>query len=125
MRASSPWPRGAPQRSQTVRISRATGARSPPRAVQPVDLRSDTVTRPTPAMRSAIAEAEVGDDVWGDDPTVIALEQEVASVLGKEAALYVPSGAMGNQICIRSQTRPGDEILVHEQAHVVMHEQGG
>jgi threonine aldolase len=93
--------------------------------VPPIDLRSDTVTRPTPAMRQAIAEAEVGDDVWGDDPTVIALEQEVARVLGKEAALYVPSGAMGNQICIRSQTRPGDEILVHEQAHVVVHEQAG
>jgi len=90
-----------------------------------VDLRSDTVTRPTPAMRRAMAEAEVGDDVWGDDPTVIALEAEVAAMLGKEAAVYVPSGTMGNQISIRSHTRPGDEIFVHELAHVVVHEQGG
>jgi threonine aldolase len=91
----------------------------------PIDLRSDTVTRPTPEMRRAMADAEVGDDVWGDDPTVIALEQEVARILGKEAALYVPSGTMGNQLGIRSQTRPGDEILVHELAHVVVHESGG
>ena len=92
--------------------------------MQPVDLRSDTVTRPTPAMRTAMAEADVGDDVWGDDPTVIELEQEVARTLGKEAALYVPSGHMGNQVAIRSQTRPGDEILVHELAHVIVHEAG-
>jgi threonine aldolase len=90
-----------------------------------VDLRSDTVTRPSPAMRQAMAEAEVGDDVWGDDPTVIELEAEVARILGKEAAVYVPSGTMGNQISIRSHTRPGDEIFVHELAHVVVHEQGG
>jgi threonine aldolase len=90
-----------------------------------VDLRSDTVTKPTPDMRRAMFEAEVGDDVWGDDPTVIELEREVARVLGKEAAVYVPSGAMGNLICVRSQTRPGDEILLHEKAHVVVHEQGG
>ena len=90
-----------------------------------VDLRSDTVTRPTPAMRRAMAEAVVGDDVWGDDPTVIELEAEVARMLGKEAAVYVPSGTMGNQISIRSHTRPGDEIFVHELAHVVVHEQGG
>jgi threonine aldolase len=91
--------------------------------VRAVDLRSDTVTRPTVAMRRAMAEAAVGDDVWGDDPTVIELEQEVARVLGKEAAVYVPSGSMGNLVCIRSQTRPGDEILLHELAHVVVHEQ--
>jgi threonine aldolase len=93
--------------------------------MKPVDLRSDTVTRPTEAMRRAMAEAEVGDDVWGDDPTVIALEREVAAMLGKEAALYVPSGHMGNQVAIRSQTRPGDEILIHELAHVMVHEAGG
>ena len=92
--------------------------------MQPVDLRSDTVTRPTPAMRTAMAEADVGDDVWGDDPTVIELEREVAAMLGKEAALYVPSGHMGNQVAIRSQTRPGDEILIHELAHVIVHEAG-
>jgi threonine aldolase len=90
-----------------------------------IDLRSDTVTRPTAAMRTAMAEAEVGDDVWGDDPTVIALEAETAAVLGKEAAVYVPSGTMGNQAAIRAHTRPGDEILVHGLAHVVVHEQGG
>ena len=84
-----------------------------------IDLRSDTVTRPTPEMRRAMAEAEVGDDVWGDDPTVIALERELAALLGKQAALYVPSGTMGNQISIRVQTRPGDdqwsvsEVLEH------------
>ncbi len=89
-----------------------------------VDLRSDTVTRPTPEMRRAMAEASVGDDVWGDDPTVSELEAEVARVLGKQAAVYVPSGTMGNQVAIRSQTRPGDEILVHELAHVVVHEAG-
>src|SRR5436305_1864548 len=92
--------------------------------MRPIDLRSDTVTRPTPEMRRAMAEAEVGDDVWGDDPTVIELEREVAAMLGKEAALYVPSGHMGNQVAIRSQTRPGDEILVHELAHVIVHEAG-
>jgi threonine aldolase len=92
--------------------------------VSAIDLRSDTVTRPTPEMRRAMAEAEVGDDVWGDDPTVIALERELAALLGKEAALYVPSGTMGNQVSIRAQTRPGDEILVHQLAHVVLHESG-
>ena len=89
-----------------------------------IDLRSDTVTRPTPEMRRAMAEAEVGDDVWGDDPTVIELERELAATLGMEAALFVPSGTMGNQIAIRVQTRPGDEILVHQLAHVVLHESG-
>jgi threonine aldolase len=90
-----------------------------------VDLRSDTVTRPTPAMRKAMAEAEVGDDVWGDDPTVIELEAEVARMLGKEAAVYVPSGAMGNLVSVRSHTRPGDELFIHELAHIVVHEQAG
>ncbi len=89
-----------------------------------IDLRSDTVTRPTAEMRRAMAEAPVGDDVWGDDPTVIELERETARVLGKPAAVYVPSGTMGNQASIRAHTRPGDEILVHELAHVVVHEQG-
>jgi threonine aldolase len=93
--------------------------------MRPVDLRSDTVTRPTPEMRRAMAEAEVGDDVWGDDPTVIALEAETARILGKEAAVYVPSGTMGNQAAVRAQTRRGDEILVHRMSHVVVHEQGG
>jgi threonine aldolase len=91
----------------------------------PIDLRSDTVTRPTPEMRRAMAEAEVGDDVWGDDPTVRELERETAHMLGKEAAVYVPSGTMGNQISVRVNTRHGDEILLHEEAHIIEHEQGG
>ena len=94
-------------------------------AVRIIDFRSDTVTRPTPEMRQVMAAAEVGDDVWGDDPTVTALEAEVATTLGKEAAVYVPSGSMGNLISARSHTRPGDEMFVHEAAHVIVHEQGG
>jgi threonine aldolase len=91
----------------------------------PVDLRSDTVTRPTPAMRRAIAEAAVGDDVLGDDPTVIELENRVAALAGKEAALFVPSGTMGNQLAIRCQTEPGDEVLLEADSHIFFYEQGG
>lgn len=87
-----------------------------------IDLRSDTVTRPTPAMREAMAKAEVGDDVLGDDPTVRALEEEVARIVGKEAALFVSSGTMGNQLAIATQTRPGDEVIVGEWAHPVLYE---
>ncbi|MFB3908538.1 MAG: low specificity L-threonine aldolase [Candidatus Eisenbacteria bacterium] len=90
-----------------------------------VDLRSDTVTRPSPGMRRAIAEAEVGDDVFGDDPTVQALEARVAEILGKEAALFVPSGTMGNQIGVALHTRPGDEVLLEATSHVVLYEGGG
>ena len=89
-----------------------------------VDLRSDTVTRPTAAMRRAMAEAEVGDDVFGEDPTVRRLEEEVAGLLGKEAALFVPSGVMGNQIALRVHTRPGDEVVVAERSHL-FHYEGG
>lgn len=89
-----------------------------------IDLRSDTVTRPTPAMREAMARAEVGDDVFGEDPTVRALEEEVAKVVGKEAALFVTSGTMGNQLAIALHTRPGDEVIVGEGAHVVFFESG-
>jgi threonine aldolase len=89
-----------------------------------IDLRSDTVTRPTPAMRDAIARAEVGDDVFGDDPTVRALESEVAKITGKEAALFVPSGTQSNQIAIALHTRPGDEVIVGEGAHVCFYEAG-
>ena len=78
----------------------------------PVDLRSDTVTRPTPAMREAMMNAEVGDDVFGDDPTVNRLEAEAASLSGKEAALFTPSGTMANQVAIRCWTQPGDEVVV-------------
>jgi len=84
-----------------------------------IDLRSDTVTRPTPAMRKAMAEAEVGDDVYGDDPTVKRLEERVADLLGTEAALFVPSGTMANQIALRAQTRHGDEVIVGLQANLL------
>ena len=77
-----------------------------------IDLRSDTITKPTPAMREAMAAADVGDDVFGEDPTVRELEAETAALLGKEAALFTASGTMANQLAIRSHTEPGDEILV-------------
>lgn len=89
-----------------------------------LDLRSDTVTRPTAAMRAAMAAADVGDDVWGEDPTVLELEARVADLLGKEAALFVTSGTMGNQLAIALATRPGDEVLVGEGAHVAFYESG-
>jgi threonine aldolase len=95
------------------------------RILRVVDLRSDTVTKPTPAMRDAMARAEVGDDVFGDDPTVRELEAEMASMLGKEAALFTVSGTMANQLAIRSQTEPGDEILVDANAHIYYYEGGG
>jgi threonine aldolase len=89
-----------------------------------IDLRSDTVTRPTPAMRQAIATAEVGDDVLGDDPTVIALQERVAHIMGKEAACFVPSGTMANQTAIRAHTEPGDEIIAHLDSHIIHYETG-
>lgn len=89
-----------------------------------VDLRSDTLTRPTPAMRQAMAAAEVGDDVWNEDPTVIELEHRTAELLGKEAALYVPSGTMSNQVALRSHTEPGEEIITDADAHVYFYEAG-
>jgi len=92
---------------------------------KPIDLRSDTVTRPTPAMRRAMSEAEVGDDVLGDDPTVQQLERRTAEIAGKEAALFVPSGTMGNQIAIVCHTRPGDEVLLEAESHIFLYEQGG
>lgn len=90
----------------------------------PIDLRSDTVTHPTPKMRELMFQAEVGDDVYRDDPTVLALENLAARVSGKEAAMFVSSGTMGNQLAIMTHTQRGDEIIVHEQAHVVFHEAG-
>lgn len=89
-----------------------------------VDLRSDTVTKPTPEMRAAMAEAEVGDDVYGEDPTVNALEELAASVLGKPAALYVPSGTMGNQIALRLHGRPGTAVVAGRRQHLVIAEAG-
>ncbi|MFH0915118.1 MAG: GntG family PLP-dependent aldolase [bacterium] len=91
---------------------------------QPVDLRSDTVTMPSPAMRRAMAEAPVGDDVYREDPSINLLQEMVAEMLGKEAALFVPSGTMGNQLCLRTLTRTGDEVIVHEDAHVLHYEAG-
>jgi len=90
----------------------------------PVDLRSDTVTRPTAAMRLVIANAEVGDDVYGEDPTVRKLEETVADLLGTEAALFVPTGTMANQIALRAHTRPGDEVMIGRGAHCWRHESG-
>jgi len=90
-----------------------------------IDLRSDTVTQPTADMRQAIAQAPVGDDVLGDDPTVNALEAYVAELLGKEAAVYMPSGTMTNQVALRSHTQPGDEILLEAEAHIYYYEGGG
>ena len=89
-----------------------------------IDLRSDTVTKPTLSMREAMARAEVGDDVFGDDPTVKELEAETAALLGKESALFTPSGTMANQLAIRGHTEPGDEILVEANAHVYYYESG-
>lgn len=87
-----------------------------------IDLRSDTVTRPTQAMRDAMATAQVGDDVYGEDPTVNRLQQTAARLLGKESALFVPSGTMGNQVCIAAQTRMGDVMLAGTGAHVLLYE---
>jgi threonine aldolase len=92
---------------------------------KPIDLRSDTVTRPTAAMREAMMAAPLGDDVLGDEPTVQALEAKVATLLGKEAALFVPSGTMANQLAIRSACEPGDEIIAHRDSHIIHYETGG
>ncbi len=89
-----------------------------------IDLRSDTVTKPSPVMRKTMAEAEVGDDVFKEDPTVNKLEEYIADLLGKEAALYVPSGVMGNQICLNVLTEPGDEVICDREAHIFNYESG-
>jgi len=90
-----------------------------------IDLRSDTMTRPSPAMREAMAEAVVGDEQYGEDPTVLELEQRAAAFLGHEAAVFVPTATMANQIALRILTQPGDELLAEESAHVLLYEQGG
>ncbi|HET7636770.1 MAG TPA: GntG family PLP-dependent aldolase [Candidatus Limnocylindria bacterium] len=89
-----------------------------------IDLRSDTVTRPSPAMRAAMAAAEVGDDQYGEDPSVNALQAQVAGLLGKEASLFLPSGTMANQVAIKLFTQPGDDVVVPWESHVVLHETG-
>ena len=91
----------------------------------PIDLRSDTVTRPSPAMRAAVAAAPVGDDQYGEDPTTNRLQEMVAALLGKEAALFLPSGTMANQVALRVLTRPGDDVIVSPESHAVWHETGG
>ena len=119
-----------PRDGQGVRRFAPYSARSSPTEtpsaspVRAVDLRSDTVTRPTAGMLEAMAAAEVGDDVLGDDPTVNRLQEEAARILGKEAALLLPSGTMANQVAIRTYTEPGDEIIVEADAHVFRYETG-
>jgi threonine aldolase len=90
-----------------------------------IDLRSDTVTKPTPAMRKAMAEAEVGDDVYSEDPTVNRLQEYAAQLMGKEAALFVPTGTMGNQICVKLHSTPGSEVVLEERCHIFNYELGG
>jgi len=89
-----------------------------------IDLRSDTVTRPSPEMREAIAAAPVGDDQFGEDPTINRLQDRIASLLGKEAALWLPTGTMANQVALRVLTRPGDDVIVSRESHAVWHESG-
>ena len=93
--------------------------------MNPIDLRSDTVTRPSTGMRAAMAAAEVGDDQFGDDPTINRLQERVAELLDKEAALWFPTGTMANQVVLRALTRPGDDVIVSREAHAVWHETGG
>ena len=90
-----------------------------------IDLRSDTVTQPTAEMRKAIAEAEVGDDVHHEDPSVLYLEEKTAAILGKEEAVFMPSGTMTNQVGLRTHTQPGDEVILEAQAHIYYYEGGG
>src|SRR5438094_314077 len=90
----------------------------------PIDLRSDTVTRPSQEMRAAIAAAPVGDDQYGEDPTVNLLQEKIAAMLGKEASLWLPSGTMANQVALRALTRPGDDVIVSRESHAVWHETG-
>ncbi|MGH2830623.1 MAG: threonine aldolase family protein, partial [Actinomycetota bacterium] len=89
-----------------------------------VELRSDTFTAPTPAMRAAMAQAEVGDDCWGEDPTANALQEHCAALFGKEAGLFVPTGTMGNEASMKALTNPGEEIIVDAKAHIVLYEKG-
>src|ERR1700693_1046019 len=94
------------------------------RSMERIDLRSDTVTLPSYPMRAAMANAPVGDDQYGEDPTVRALQEKIAALLGKEAAIFVPSGTMANQIGLKLLTRPGDDVVVGDEAHIVWHESG-
>jgi len=91
----------------------------------PIDLRSDTVTRPTDAMRAAMVAASVGDDQYGEDPSTNRLQARMAELLGKEAALWLPTGTMANQVALRTLTRPGDEVVACRESHLCWHEVGG
>ncbi|MBK5306827.1 MAG: aminotransferase class I/II-fold pyridoxal phosphate-dependent enzyme [Frankiaceae bacterium] len=127
-RSRGPGRRGrGPRRTRPPPTSPAPCAGLPRRylrSVRLVDLRSDTLTRPTEAMRAAMAAAEVGDDVYGEDPTVNALEERVAALFGHEAAVFVPSGTMGNQICLRLLCPPAEEVICDSEAHIVTYEHG-
>ena len=90
-----------------------------------IDLRSDTVTKPTQEMRAAMAAAEVGDDVYGEDPTVNRLQERAAAIFEKEAAIFVPTGSMGNQIAVKLHTKPGQEVVIEERGHIFNYEMGG
>lgn len=107
----------------TRRIQSPAASRTPVNA--PIDLRSDTVTRPTSAMRAAMAAAEVGDDQYGEDPSTNRLQARVAELLGKEAAVWLPTGTMANQVALRTLTRPGDEVVACRESHAAWHEAGG
>jgi len=90
-----------------------------------IDLRSDTVTKPTDEMREEMARAEVGDDVYGEDPTALRLQERAAEMFGKDAALFVPSGTMGNQIAVRLHTQPGQEVIIEARSHMFNLEMAG
>src|SRR5713226_2517914 len=116
---------GCRRPSMSIRVRNPYAGRvSMSQPTEPIDLRSDTVTRPSPGMRRAMAEAPVGDDQYGEDPSVNRLQERIAELLGKEAALFVPSGTMSNQIGLKILTRPGDEVVLGDEAHIVWHESG-
>src|SRR5947207_6367658 len=105
------------------RGSRSAHLYSPSMSV--IDLRSDTVTKPTDEMREAMARAEVGDDVYGEDPSALRLQERAAEIMGKDAALFVPSGTMGNQLAVRLHTQPGQEVIIEELSHMFNLEMAG
>src|SRR3954468_6002676 len=112
----------SPKRQAGSRVPGPNDVPTYTRAMPPIDLRSDTVTHPSPAQRRAMADAELGDDVFGDDPTTIALEERAAELLGKEAALFVASGAMGNLVAQMAHLSRGQETIAGAQSHIVMDE---
>src|SRR6201987_2246336 len=108
--------------TQTNLAQSETATSDQPQTQRAIDLRSDTVTRPTPEMRRAMAEAEVGDDVYGEDPTVNLLEERAAEACGKQAALFVPTGTMGNTIAVKLLTEHGQEVIADSRAHMLDYE---